>query len=99
MSSVSVERALTVRFFSTVKKVFGVGEVEVASGSAVDVAELLASVCDSQEKTRAVFAAAGELRGDITVLVNGRNIALLQGLLTPVGAGDVVAVVPPMAGG
>lgn len=90
---------LTVRFFSTTKKLFGAGELEIDAGGVADVGELLDLVCDAPEKTRGVFSGAGTLRSDMTVLVNGRNIGLLDGLRTPVTAGDVVAVVPPMAGG
>ncbi len=90
---------LTVRFFSTTKRLFGVGEIAVEAGAAADVRGLLEFVCDTPQKTRGIFAAPGVLRGDITVLVNGRNIALIGGLRTFVAAGDVVAVVPPMAGG
>ncbi len=34
-----------------------------------------------------------------TVLVNGKNCALLRGKKTKVDADDVVAIFPPMAGG
>lgn len=90
---------LTVRFFSTTKKLFGAGEIAVEVGAAADVRGLLEFVCDAPQKTRGIFAAPGVLRGDITVLVNGRNIAFIGGLKASVAAGDVVAVVPPMAGG
>ncbi|MCL5942847.1 MAG: MoaD family protein [Actinobacteria bacterium] len=92
-------RPVTVRFFSTTKRLFGAGEVEVDADRVADVGELLDLVCDTPEKVRGVFSAPGTLRSDITVLVNGRNISFLDGLRTPVTAGDVVAVVPPMAGG
>lgn len=90
---------VTVRFFSTTKRLFGAGEVVVDPGAATNVRGLLEFVCDTPAKTAAVFVAPGALRGDITVLVNGRNAALMDGLATAVRAGDVVAVVPPMAGG
>lgn len=93
------DHVVTVRFFSTAKRLFGAREVIVEPGVAADVRGLLESVCDTPERTGGVFAAPGALRGDIAVLVNGRNIALADGLSTPVGAGDVIAVVPPMAGG
>jgi len=90
---------ITVRFFSITKKLFGAGDVGVPAEAAADVEGLLVHVCDTAEKSKGVFVAPGALRPDVTVLVNGRNIALLEGLHTTVRPGDVVAVVPPMAGG
>lgn len=90
---------ITVRFFSTTRKLFGAGDVAVPLDAAVDVEGLLLHVCDTAERSKGVFAVLGALRSDITVLVNGRNIALLDGLKTRVQSGDVVAVIPPMAGG
>ncbi len=37
--------------------------------------------------------------GDLAILVNGRNIDLLDGLNTPLGDGDEVVFMPPAAGG
>ncbi len=42
---------------------------------------------------------SGELRGTIKVMVNGRNVEFLQGLSTPVGEEDAVAIFPLVAGG
>lgn len=40
-----------------------------------------------------------ELRGDVSIMVNGKPISLLRGTKTPLGDGDVVAIFPPVAGG
>ncbi len=37
--------------------------------------------------------------GDLAILVNGRNIDLLEGLKTPLSDGDEVVFMPPAAGG
>lgn len=37
--------------------------------------------------------------GDLAILVNGRNIALLDGLETALREGDEVVILPPTAGG
>ena len=37
--------------------------------------------------------------GDLAVLVNGKNIDLLDGLETPLHDGDEVVFMPPVAGG
>jgi molybdopterin synthase sulfur carrier subunit len=89
----------TVRLFGTLRKLFDAGELSVDAVDAGDVAALLELVCDNPEKRQGVFFGPGELRNDISVLVNGRNVCFLQGLMTELRAGDVVAIVPPMAGG
>jgi molybdopterin converting factor small subunit len=37
--------------------------------------------------------------GDLAILVNGRNIALLDGVKTALWDGDEVVLLPPTAGG
>lgn len=38
-------------------------------------------------------------RSELAVLVNGRNIALLEGVKTPLRDGDEIVILPPSAGG
>ncbi len=41
----------------------------------------------------------GALTGKVHILINGRNIEWLQGMDTPIGDGDTVVFLPPVAGG
>jgi molybdopterin synthase sulfur carrier subunit len=36
---------------------------------------------------------------EFNVLLNGRNILILKGLMTPLRNGDIVALFPPLVGG
>ena len=46
-------------------------------------------ICDDQ----------GQLRNFVNVYVNGEDVRFLQGMETPMSAGDEVSVVPAVAGG
>jgi MoaD family protein len=46
-----------------------------------------------------VLTPEGELRPYVNVFVGERNIRRLQGLDTPLADGDVVAIIPAVAGG
>ncbi len=79
------------RLYATLRKTAG-GEREYTV-EAKTVREVLE---DGRRRFGADFA---QQLGNCTVLVNGKNCALLRGKRTKVDAGDVVAIFPPMAGG
>jgi len=41
----------------------------------------------------------GNLREEVVILVNGKNILLSGGIDTPLSAGDDIAIFPPVSGG
>ena len=90
---------VTVRFFASIKELFGRREALLRTDEASTVGMALARACSTPAHTRGVFAAEGKVRPDVTVLLNGRNIVFLQGLLTPLQSGDVVSLFPPIKGG
>ncbi|MEZ4555842.1 MAG: MoaD/ThiS family protein [Caldilineaceae bacterium] len=75
----------------------GQSKVEV---DGADVAALITAI-DSQFPGVAdkVLDGDGNVKRFINVFVNDDEIRQLQGLSTPVGAGDRVSIVPAMAGG
>lgn len=48
---------------------------------------------------REMFSPAGELKEFINIFINGRNIAFLKDMETPLADGDIVSLFPPVAGG
>jgi molybdopterin synthase sulfur carrier subunit len=90
---------ITVRFFASLKDIFKQKEAVVTTDRASIVLEALDRVCTTPERRRGVFADTGALQPDVLVLVNGRNIVFLEDLATPLHAGDVVSVFPPVKGG
>jgi sulfur-carrier protein len=88
---------VTVRFFADLAQLFG-KEARRPLGPATDVAGLLGGLCDTDSRRLALFQGEA-LRERLTVLVNGRNILFLDGLLTALHDGDTVSVFPPVYGG
>ncbi len=64
------------------------------------VGEALATLRSSHEGlVENVLGPDGELRNFVNVFVGSDNVRSLQGLKTPLSEGDVLAIVPAVAGG
>lgn len=91
---------LELRFFATFRTV--VGEKTVArdypDGSSVgDVLRALEAEHEAFEG--ALLDAEGDVKGQVTVLRNGRDVVHLEGTATPLSDGDALSLFPPVAGG
>jgi len=86
-------------FNGLLKKYFGSEKVQVNLANAPTVRSLLDNLCNSSEHHQRVFDAHGEVKSDITILKNGRNIVFLEGLDTKLNEGDKIAIFPPICGG
>ncbi|MEW6217161.1 MAG: MoaD/ThiS family protein [Candidatus Bipolaricaulota bacterium] len=77
------------------------GEFRAASG--VERLELdlpaLQSLADQKTVLRDLLFVGEALRDHLHVFVNGRNVAHLQGLATPLALGDTLTFFPPISGG
>ena len=88
---------MKVSFHATIRDAAGTPGAEVEA----------ASVREMLQKLREVFGARlfdmlvdnGRLREDVVILVNGTNISFSGGMDAPLGAGDEVAIFPPVSGG
>ncbi len=49
--------------------------------------------------TEYVYGESGEPRGFLQFLINGVSVAALNGLVSVLGDGDVLAILPPVGGG
>ena len=75
------------------------GEAEVAADGAT-VGEVLEALASAHPDTRGqLFADDGELNRYVNVYLNDEDVRVLDGLETPVGTGDVLVILPAMAGG
>lgn len=92
-------RDITVRFFSSIRATFGQKEALMSLEDASTVLAVLTKLCTTPPRRQAIFNGSGEVRSDILLLCNGRNVAFLNGVQTPLSAGDVLSVFPPVKGG
>ncbi|MDQ3850275.1 MAG: MoaD family protein [Actinomycetota bacterium] len=74
----------------------GASAVEVEGTT---VGEALESVFAAHGELRDRIYADGELRRFVNVYVNGEDIRFLDGLATPVPAGQELTILPAVAGG
>jgi molybdopterin synthase sulfur carrier subunit len=75
------------------------GEKEV-SASGQNVGEVLAHLASSHPATQSqLFSAEGELNRYVNVYLNDEDVRVLAGLDTAVADGDVLVILPAMAGG
>ncbi len=75
----------------------GKPEVEARGGT---VGELLADLTASYPQLRQhLYGGDGELRAFVNVFLNREDVRTLQGIATPVKEGDMLMIVPSIAGG
>ena len=70
-----------------------------ASVDGATVGEVLDALYDRYGELRTRIAEDGGLRRFVNVYVDGEDIRFLDGLDTPVKSGDVVTILPAVAGG
>ena len=90
---------VTVRVFADLVPVIGRKHyLELDEGATVGT--LTARIAEKAgQKRRGRLGNYRIIGGDLAILVNGRNIDLLERLETPLSDGDEVVFMPPAAGG
>lgn len=90
---------ITVKAFATLRTIMPREiRVDIAGGSTV--ADLIALLGVRYPALVAeLYSDPFVLRPYVNILKNGRNIHHLQGVKTPLDAGDTIAFFPPVAGG
>jgi molybdopterin synthase sulfur carrier subunit len=86
-------------FYGLLKRVFQEEKNQIDLNNASNIRALLLAMCNSRERRDRIFDEHGNVRQNISIFINGRNILFLKGLETELNAGDSVAIFPPMAGG
>ena len=90
---------IDLRFFATFREAVGKKEQTRTVGDEATVGEVLAALEAEYDGLEGQLLADGEVRPQLSVLKNGRNVVHMAGAETDLDAGDVVSVFPPVAGG
>ncbi len=86
-------------FYGLLKRVFQEEKKQIDLSNASNIRALLLVLCNSRERHDRIFDEYDNVRQNISIFINGRNILFIKGLETELNAGDSVAIFPPMAGG
>lgn len=91
---------LELRFFATFREAVGGKIVERTYPEGSTVGDVLRALEDEfEDLDGAILDEGGDVRGQVTVLKNGRDVVHLDGTATSLAAGDAVSLFPPVAGG
>ncbi|GAA0227606.1 ubiquitin-like small modifier protein 1 [Haladaptatus pallidirubidus] len=87
---------LTLRFFANFREDVGQKELEREFSDEATVGDVLESL--TEEYGVDVFE-DGELRPQVTIMKNGKDVVHLDGRETALAEGDRLSIFPPVAGG
>lgn len=73
--------------------------VELNLGDTAKIANLLKELCQDLAIRNALLDEKHEIKSDITILKNGREIKFLDGMETILKDGDEIAIFPLVSGG
>ncbi|RQG98569.1 ubiquitin-like small modifier protein 1 [Natrarchaeobius oligotrophus] len=90
---------LELRFFATFRDAVGQKERTHVVDDETTVGDVLATLEREYEGLDGQLLEDGELRDQLSVLKNGRDVVHADGAETILDDGDVLSVFPPVAGG
>ncbi len=90
---------VTVKLFGEFRAASGVERLELDLPEGTDCGKALQRLADQKTVLRDLLFVGEVLRDHLHVFVNGRNVAHLQGLATPLALGDTLTFFPPISGG
>jgi len=86
---------VTFKFAYRFKQLFGVSEKTFQLKDRASIRDLLAMLCDTEEKAKGIFGRDGDLRHDVMLSKNGLFVLYLNRMDTLLEHGDVVKVFYP----
>ena len=90
---------LELKFFATFREAVGSKFLEREYDDGATVGDVLADLEAEYEELSGQLLDDGDLRSQINVLKNGREVLHMDGPDTALDDGDTLAVFPPVAGG
>ncbi|MFC4436664.1 MULTISPECIES: ubiquitin-like small modifier protein 1 [Natrialbaceae] len=90
---------LDLRFFANFRDAVGEKERTHAFDDDATVGDVLAALEDEYDDLEGQLLEDGEIRPQLNVLKNGRNVVHMNGPKTELEAEDTLSVFPPVAGG
>ncbi|MFW9920428.1 MAG: ubiquitin-like small modifier protein 1 [Candidatus Thorarchaeota archaeon] len=91
---------IAVKFYAHLRNLIGGHSVlELDVDEPTKVSQVLSKICENSKIRQALMNENEEVKADITLLKNGREIKFLDGLETTLEEGDILAIFPLVAGG
>lgn len=89
---------IKLHIYATLRKMLGISSIQLDVN---DISDMFQQLIDrfGEPLKKELFEDDSKLRSKYRILVNGRNITLLENLKTKLHNGDIVAILPPIAGG
>lgn len=91
---------ITVKFYAYFREqIGGQSVIELILDDSSKVFHVVEKICENLKIRKALLNENQQIRDDITLLKNGREIKFLDGLDTSLEEGDVISIFPLVAGG
>lgn len=90
---------LDLRFFANFRDAVGEKERTQTFDDDATVGDVLTALEDEYDDLEGQLLEDGEIRPQLSVLKNGRDVVHMDGPETDLEAGDTLSVFPPVAGG
>lgn len=90
---------IELRMFATFREAVGQKTIHREYPEGATVKEVLEGLQAEFEDLEGRFFENGDIRPQVNVLKNGREVLHLEGLATTLEDGDTISIFPPVAGG
>jgi MoaD family protein len=92
---------LTVKFIGALRHISGKTQFAITFQEGISIKELVGKICQELPELKCTFSdqELNDSRSNSLILVNGREISVLDGYETKLGDGDEIVFVPVVHGG